>query len=230
MKNVWLRLKKFSSTTVKTLDGLKYNKRAVYWIMAIDLALGISSTVVDWPWLIRVPPNLVAFAPICSLYPWLLIVWFALYLRKPKEGRARVPAWFTSFLFVGLFGYGILAWIYYPFYMSWTGINFHDVASIFWVTMYAGQAFIIASEIKKSPWYQFALIMGYFYFKDVSDRYFGTFLDVLLDSYPEYLKLLMFASALSLHSMAAGVLIFLQGKKAAYGEDIPVVSNPGLSE
>ena len=230
MKNVWLRLKKFSSTTVKTLDGLKYNKRAVYWIMAIDLALGISSTVVDWPWLIRVPPNMVAFAPNCSLYPWLLIVWFALYLRKPKEGRARVPAWFTSFLFVGLFGYGILAWIYYPFYMSWTGINFHDVASIFWVTMYAGQAFIIASEIKKIPWYQFALIMGYFYFKDVSDRYFGTFLDVLLDSYPEYLKLLMFASALSLHSMAAGVLIFLQGKKAAYGEDIPVVSNPGLSE
>lgn len=230
MKNTWLRLKKIATTTVETLDRLKYNKRGIYWIMAIDLALGISSTVVDWPWLVRVPPHLVAFAPICSLYPWLLLIWFALYLRKPLEGRARVPSWFTSFLFIGLFGYGILAWIYFPLYMSWNGINLHDVGSIFWVTMYAGQAFIIASEIKKIPWFQFVLIMGYFYFKDVSDRYFGTFLDVLLDSYPEHLKLIFFVSALTLHSMAAGVLIFLQGKKAAYGEEIPAVSNPELSE
>lgn len=230
MKNTWLRLKKFVTTASKTLDRLKDNNRAVYWIMAIDLALGISSTVVDWQWLIRVPPNLVAFAPICSLYPWLLLIWFTLYLRKPKVGRARVPSWFTSFLFIGLFSYGIMAWIYFPLYMSWNGINLHDVGSIFWVTMYAGQAFIIASEIKKIPWFQFVLIMGYFYFKDVSDRYFGTFLDVLLDSYPEYLKLIFFVSALTLHSMAAGVLIFLQGKKAAYGEDIPAVSKPELSE
>ncbi len=206
MKKVWPYLKRFA----RKLDGLKHDKRAVYWIMAVDLALAISSTVVDWPWLIRVPQNLVAFAPICSLYPWLLLVWFGVFLWKKK-----VPAWYTSFLFLGLFSYGLLAWIYFPLYMGWNGINFHDVGSIFWVTAYAGQAFIIASELKKIPWYQYALILGYFFFKDYSDRYLGTFLDVLLDSYPQNLKLIFFASALSLHTVGAALLLYLPGRKAA---------------
>jgi len=194
---------------LKKLDGLKYNRRAVYWILATDIALGISSTVVDWPWLIRVPPNLVAFAPICSLYPWLLVAWFALFLWKKK-----VPSWFTSFLLVGLFSYGIMAWIYFPLYMSWNGLNFHDIGSMFWVAAYALQGFIIASEIKKIPVYQYLLIFAYFFFKDYSDRYLGTFLDVLLDSYPETLKTIFFVSTLTLHSFAAALLFHLAyGKK-----------------
>ena len=196
-------------TLLKKLDELKYNKRAMYWLIAIDLALGISSTIVDWPWLIRVPTNLVMFAPICSLYPWLLVAWHAMYLWKKK-----VPNWFTSFLFVGLFSYGIMAWIYFPLYMSWNGINFHDVGSIFWVTAYAGQAFIIASEVKKIPWWQYALVLGYFFFKDYSDRYLGTFLDVLLESYPEALKLFFFVMTLTLHSAAAGILRYLYCKNS----------------
>lgn len=205
MKKAWQSIKNFP----KTLNGLKSNKRAIYWIMAVDFALAVSSTVVDWPWLIRVPPNLVAFAPICSLYPWLLIIWFGLYLWKKK-----VPSWYTSFLLVGLFSYGIMAWIYFPLYMSWNGINFHDAGSIAWVTAYALQAFIIASEIKKIPWYQFVLVMGYFFFKDYSDRYLGTFLDVLLDSYPEILKTTFFASTLALHTMGGALLIYLQRKNS----------------
>jgi hypothetical protein len=193
---------------LQTLDRLKYNKRAVYWILALDLALAISSTVVDWPWLIRVPREVVIFAPICSLYPWLLVAWFGIFLWKKK-----VPNWFSSFLFMGLFSYGIMAWIYFPLYMSWNGINFHDVGSIFWVTAYAGQAFIIASEIKKIPWYQFLLVIGYFFFKDYSDRYLGTFLDILLDSYPEYLKLIFFTSTVTLHAVAAGLLLYLPTRK-----------------
>ncbi len=191
----------------RSLAQLKHNPRAVYWILALDVALAISSTVVDWPWLIRVPPQLVAFAPICSLYPWLLVIWFALYLAKEK-----IPAWFTSFLLVGLFSYGIMTWIYFPLYMSWNGISFHDIGSILWVTAYALQGFIIASEIKKIPWYQFALVMAYFFFKDYSDRYLGTFLDVLLDSYPEILKTIFFVSTLTLHTLAAGLLWYLQSK------------------
>lgn len=202
-------MKKF----LQTLSGLKNNRRALYWLIAIDLALAVSSTVVDWPWLIRVPPNLVAFAPICSLYPWLLVVWFALYLRRPKEGRARVPSWFTSFLFLGLFSYGFLAWIYFPLYMNWNGINFHDAGSIVWVTLYASQAAVIASELKKIPAYQFIAILGYFFFKDYSDRYLGTFLDFLLDAYPAYLKIIFFSSALSFHAIGAGLLLYLPRRK-----------------
>lgn len=204
-------MKKF----LKTLSSLKNNRRAVYWLIAIDLALAVSSTVVDWPWLIRVPRQLVAFAPICSLYPWLLVIWFALYIRKPKEGRPRVPPWFTSFLFVGLFSYGFLAWIYFPLYMNWNGINFHDIGSIFWVTIYASQAAVIASELKKIPAYQFMAILGYFFFKDYSDRYLGTFLDFLLDAYPAYLKIIFFSSALSFHAIGAGLLLYLPRRKEA---------------
>ena len=198
-------IKKLAQALSNTLDQLKHNQRAVYWLIAIDLALGISSTVVDWPWLIRVPAQFIAFAPICSLYPWLLVIWFTLHLAKKK-----IPTWFTTFLFVGLFSYGIMAWIYFPLYMTWNGINFHDVGSIAWVTAYAIQALVIKSEIKKIPVYQFVLIMSYFFFKDVSDRYFGTFLDVLLDSYPEHLKIIIFTSILSLHTIAAGIVLNLQ--------------------
>jgi len=193
-------MKKF----LKTMSGLKNNRRAMYWLIAIDLALAISSTVVDWPWLIRVPQTLVAFAPICSLYPWLLVIWHCLYLWKKK-----VAPWFTSFLFLGLFSYGFLAWIYFPLYMNWNGINFHDIGSILWVTLYAGQAFIVASELKKIPTYQFIAVLAYFFFKDYADRYLGTFLDFLLDTYPSYLKIIFFSSALSFHAIGAGLLLYI---------------------
>ncbi len=219
MKNIPGRIITYAKTFARALDGLKHNRRAVYWIIAIDLALGLSSTVVDWPWLIRVPPHLVMFAPICSLYPWLLAVWFSLYLWKRK-----IPAWFTAFLFAGLFSYGIMAWIYFPLYMSWNGINFHDVGSMFWVAGYALQAFIIASELKKLPLYQFVLIMGYFFFKDYADRYLGTFLDVLLDSYPEHLKTIFFTSALALHGAAAGLLLFLPRRKTVNAQTVQTPS------
>ncbi|MFA5830060.1 MAG: hypothetical protein WC843_06255 [Candidatus Gracilibacteria bacterium] len=185
------------------ISNLRNNKRAILWIMAIDAALAISSTVVDWPWLIRVPRNLIIFAPICSLYPLLLLIWLTLHYFQKK-----IPTWFTTFLFMGLVSYGIMSYIYFPLYMSWTGINFHDVGSILWVTAYAIQAFIIAPDLKKIPWYQYLIIFGYFFLKDYSDRYWGTFLDVLLDSYPEYLKLGFTISVVTLHSFAAGLILY----------------------
>lgn len=186
------------------IQTLKTNKRALIWIIAIDTALAISSTIVDWPWLIRVPFILRPFAPICSLYPWLLTIWFTLrYFNKKR------PTWFTTFIFMGIVSYGAMAWIYFPFYMGWNGINLHDVGSIFWVSLYAIQAFILAPELKKIPYFQYALIFGYFFFKDYADRYLGTFLDILLDSYPENLKLLFGISILSLHLGVAGLIIYL---------------------
>lgn len=192
----------------QTLDRLKHNKRAVLWLIAIDVALAVSSSVVDWPWLIRVPSHLVLFAPICSLYPLTLAIWFTLYYFGKK-----IPSWFTAFIFMGLMSYGLMAYIYFPLYMSWNGINFHDIGSIFWVTAYAFQAFIIASEIKKMPWYQYLFVFGYFFFKDYTDRYLGTFLDVLLDSYPENLKLLFFMSMVTLHVSAASLVLYLGFRK-----------------
>ncbi|GEM_PF-1990953 len=192
----------------QTIDRLKYNKRAIFWLIAVDSALAISSLVVDWPWLIRVPRPLVLFAPICSLYPLLLVIWHTLFYFREATHR-KIPAWFTTFLFMGLVSYGLMTYIYFPGYMTWNGLNFHDVASIFWVTAYAFQALIIASELKILPWYQFALIFSYFFFKDYADRYLGTFLDVLLDSYPEELKLLFSISIVALHIFTAALVIYL---------------------
>ena len=186
------------------MQALTANKRAMLWIIAIDLALTISSTVVDWPWLIRVPPLLRPFAPICSLYPLLLTIWFTLTWFHKK-----IPTWFTAFIFMGIVSYGIMAWIYFPLYMSWSGINFHDVGSIFWVSLYAIQAIILAPHLKKMPLLHYALIFGYFLFKDYADRYLGTFLDILLDSYPENLKFIFSVSIVTLHLAAASLVVYL---------------------
>lgn len=197
-------IKKFQAFTAM-MDGLKYNDRALLWIILIDLSLGLSSTVVDWQWLIRVPRHLVMFAPICSIYPWLLAVWMTIFFFRKK-----VSSWFTTFLLIGLFSYGIMAWIYFPLYMSWNGVNFHDIGSMFWVTAYASQAFIIASEIQKVRWYTLAPIMAYFFFKDYADRFLGTFLDILLDSYPENLKTIFTVSVVTLHVLAIPLVFWIQ--------------------
>jgi len=199
-------LKKFVQFAHK-LARLKHNKKAVLWIMAIDAALAVSSIVVDWPWLMRVTWYLRPFAPICSLYPLLLFIWFTVYYFRKK-----VPVWYTAFLFMGIVSYGLMAWIYFPGYMGWNGINFHDVGSIAWVTAYAGQAFIIGSELRKMPFYQYVWIFGYFFFKDYADRYLGTFLDVLLDSYPESLKLFFSMTIVTLHVFAASLLLYFSFK------------------
>ena len=218
MKNVLAKL-------YLTIADLKNNRRAVLWLIAIDLALAVSSNVVDWPWLIRVPPHLIVFAPICSLYPVLLVIWWTRsYFNK------KIPAWFTGFLFMGLVSYGLMAWFYFSAYMSWNGVNFHDVGSIFWVTAYAFQAIPIASQLKKIPIYQYLFIFGYFFFKDYSDRYLGTFLDVLLPNYPENLKLFLVTTMIILHIGAAVLLVYIPRRKKHYSpEDVstmPFTSTP----
>jgi len=201
-------------TIYRAFDQLKYKKRNLLWILAIDAALAIASIIVDWPWLVRVPTHLVIFAPICSLYPLLLFIWFALFYFQKK-----IPAWFTVFVFMGTVSYGLMAQIYFPFYMSWNGINFHDVGSMVWVALYGLQSLIIASEIKKLPLYQYALIFGYFFFKDYSDRYLGTFLDVLLESYPENLKLIFTVSIAILHILTTFLIRYLSALPRVQARD-----------
>jgi hypothetical protein len=190
------------------LDRLKNNKRTLTALLILDIILSIGSNVVDFPWLLQVPRHLVIFTPICSLYPLLLTIWLLLYAYNKK-----IPGWFTAFLFMGISSYGIMAAIYFPLYMTWKGINFHDIASIFWVAAYGIQAFVIASELKKLPWYQYALIFGYFFFKDYSDRYLGTFLDVTFETYPESFKLFFTVCIVLLHIMTAFLVIYLPRKK-----------------
>jgi hypothetical protein len=187
------------------MAGLKNNRKILLALIGLDIFLAVGSNIADWPWLMDVAQNkwyLIPFAPICSLYPLTLAVWFSLYYFRKK-----IQGWLTTFIFIAITSYGIMAYIYYPFYMSWDGIRFRLVGNMVWVTIYALQSFIIASEIKKIPLYQYILVIGYFAVKDYSDRFLGSFIDILRDDFPRYLIDIFTYSIIVLHLAASTLVI-----------------------
>lgn len=163
--------------------NLKDNQQVLIFLIGLDLVMAIASNIVDWPWMMSVEWYLRPFAPICSLFPGTLAIWFVIYFIKK-----RVPNWFTSFIFIGIISYGIMAQIYYPVYMTVFEFDWRLPGNMLWVAIYASQSLIIASELKPVKLYQFALIIGYYLFKDYSDRYLGSFIDALRPGFPEVLK------------------------------------------
>jgi hypothetical protein len=199
------------------MDGLKFNKKALLVLIGLDLFMAIGSNIADWPWLMSVNWYLMPFAPICSLYPLTLTIWFSLRYFNKKN-----PSWFTAFIYMGITTYGVMAYIYYPLYMNWDGIQFRLAGNIVWVTIYALQSFIILSDLKKLPLYQYALIFGYFAFKDFSDRFLGSFIDILRPDFPAYLTNIFTVSIVVLHICSGTSIILLprfQAKiKAAFSK------------
>ncbi len=187
-------MKKILLKFAARLDGLKTHKKALLIIIGIDIFMAVGSNIADWPWLMSVKWYLMPFTPICSLYPLTLAVWFSLYYFGKK-----IPAWYTTFIFIGIVSYGIMTYIYYPAYMSWDGVHFRLVGNMVWVTVYALQSLIIASELKKIPLHQYALVISYFVFKDYADRYLGTFIDILREDFPEWLKTYLWIAIILIH-------------------------------
>ena len=190
-------IKKF--TTI--LAQLKNNTKSFKMLILLDLFLVTGSTLVDWHWLSSVKWYLLPFAPICSLYPLLLVVWLILYRLKKN-----IPPFLTSFIFIAIAAYGPMAWVYFPSYMVWYGFDWIIFGNIFWVTAYALQAFVIKTEIKPLPAYQYFIIIAYFLFKDYADFYLGSFWDIVND-YPSTLKYLLLVSMLSLQLLAIMVCL-----------------------
>lgn len=183
-------LKKFATW----MDGLKKNQQALVFLIGLDLLMAIASNIVDWPWMMSVEWYLRPFAPICSLFPGALAVWFTIYLIRKK-----VPAWFTTFIFIGIISYGIMAYVYYPLFIHYIEFTWRLPGNMLWVTIYALQSLIIASELKPTRLYQFALIIAYYLFKDYSDRYLGSFIDGLRPDFPGFLKDFLFVTMLLVH-------------------------------
>lgn len=175
-------------------SALKNDRKTLFVLIVMNAFMAIVSNIVDWHWLMSVEWYLRPFTPICALYPLALAIWYTVfYFRK------KVPGWYTTFVFIGIVSYGIMAYIYYPVTMAWQGIEWRLPGNMLWVTIYALQSFIILSELKKIPWYQFSLIVGYFLFKDYADRFLGTFIDTREPDYPEALKNFFGISILTLH-------------------------------
>jgi len=186
------------------MNSLKHAKKGIAVLIVLDFFMAIGSNIADWPWLMSVKWYLMPFTPICSLYPLTLAIWFSLYYSGKK-----IPAWFTNFIFMGIVSYGIMAYVYYPTYMAWDGVQWRLIGNMAWVTVYAMQAFIIVSEVKKIPVYQYLLIFAYFAFKDYSDRYLGSFIDILRPDFPEYLKNYLFYMLVFIHTCVAALTLLM---------------------
>lgn len=194
------RLLKF----VSWMSNLKNSRKALIFLIVLDLFLAVGSNYADWPWLNSVKWYLLPVAPICSLYTVLIFIWFLLYFFKKN-----IPGWFTAFIFMAITSYGVMSYVYFPLYMSWIGVDFRNVGNMLWVTVYAIQALILLSEIKPLPVYQYLLIFSYFALKDYSDRFLGSFWDFLRDGYPTHLLLIFSVSMIILHLTAGAAIVLI---------------------
>ena len=186
------------------MAGLKKNRKTLLVLIGIDIFMAVCSNIVDWPWLSSVKWYLIPFTTICSLYPFTLAVWFLLHYFKKK-----IPAWYMMFIFIGIVSYGCMAYVYFPAYMTVDGVHLRHIGNMVWVTVYALQSFIIVSELKKPPAYQFALIISYFAFKDYCDRFLGTFIDVLREDFPEGLKWVLWFIMIAIHVSVISLAIIM---------------------
>lgn len=170
--------------------------------------MAVGSNIVDWPIIAQVDWYLIPFAPICSLYPLLLAIWFTIYYFKKK-----VPTAFTTFIFIGIIAYGVMAQIYYPVFIYFEGLHWNLVGNMVWVALYAIQSLIIVSELAPLKFYQYLPIFGYFLFKDYTDRYLGTFSDIFHFGFTELSKDLLFVLILCLHISAMASAVYIAYRK-----------------
>jgi len=74
------------------------------------------------------------------------------------------------------------------------------------------QSFIIASELRILPIYQYFPIIAYFAFKDYADRYLGSFIDILRADFPENLKNFFFGAIIIIHISAFSIMALVSYK------------------
>ncbi len=158
------------------------SKQKLKYLILLNLTWSILGIYADWEWLSQVPSYLIPFTAICSLYPPLLTIWYSLKLRGINP-----PNWLTLWILVGTTTYGILAQIYFPLLMSWKGINFHDIGSMFWVAVYGTQAFILYKYLKPPTRAAIAWVILFYAAVDYSHYFAKTFVDLTLPNYPVWL-------------------------------------------
>lgn len=159
-------------------------KQKLKYLFAINLTWSILGIFADYAWLSTIPVYLIPFTAICSLYPPLLTIWYGLKLKNLDP-----PNWLTFWIASGTLIYGILAQIYFPLLMSWKGINFHDVGSMFWVAVYGFQTYIMFRHLRRPSLIDIAFTVGFFALADYSHYYLKTFVDFILLGYPYWLKM-----------------------------------------
>lgn len=165
-------------------------------LIILNLVLAIGSNVHDFGEWSLIPAYLWPFLPICPLYPVLLTIWW-LYRKYEKTP----PKTLTLFTWIGIISYGIMSFIYYPIHMAVQGFDWEEVGNMLWVSLYAVQGIALAKFLKPVRPFIFIPIAAYFFIKDITDRFFGTFPNFYRDltEYPLWLKNLFFIIMIVIH-------------------------------
>lgn len=183
------------------------SKRKNKFFIALFAIWSILGFYADFAWLSQVPTYLIPLTSICSLYPPLLTVWYTL-----KYFNKHIPQWFTFWIIIGTASYGITAQFYFPLLMSWVGVNFHDVGSMFWVAVYGSQSLILLPYLKTITWK--TALPGIFYIiaADYTHYMVPTFLDFTLPGYPVWMRELTVIVAISIQILTIFVITLAVNK------------------
>ncbi len=110
-----------------------------------------------------------------------------------------------------------MAPFFYAYYMFETGFAWYEFGNIFWVWLYASQAFLLWKYVKRIPWWQFVIIPAYFFEKDFLDRFSVTWSYVRYGVVSMNLMNVIFVLLLVVH---AGVLFVFARKIFHVSKDV----------
>jgi hypothetical protein len=184
------------------------SKKKLKLLIVINLLWAVLGFYADFAWLSRVPLPLVPLTAICSLYPPLLTAWYLL-----KYFDRKIPQWFTYWLILGTASYWLMAQFYFPLLMSWTGVNFHDLGSMFWVSVYGCQSLLLIRHLDPPDWRTVLPGTIYILTADLFHYFYPTFVDFTISGYPLWMKILTGLVALFLQ-LGTTVWIFYRTRPA----------------
>lgn len=185
------------------------NKQKLKYLLVLNFTWSILGIYADWQWLSLIPNYLIPFTAICSLYPPLLTLWYFLKLRGKNP-----PNWLTFWIACGTLSYGLMAQFYFPLLMSWKGLNFHDIASMFWVAVYGFQTLLLAKYLKPVKLLDLLFVTAFFTAANFSHYQLKTFVDLTLPGYPFWLACLTFILIVALQLFSL-IFYFYKSKQAA---------------
>ncbi|MCC6643769.1 hypothetical protein IT411_03395 [Candidatus Peregrinibacteria bacterium] len=178
-------------------------------LILLNFTWSILGFFADYNWLAEVPVWLIPLTCICSLYPPLLTIWYLL-----KYYGKTTPNWFTFWVVLGTASYGFIAQIYFPLLMSWKGVNFHDIGSMFWVAVYGFQSILLFRYLKPLKPSDLAPALIYLFTADAFHYFYPTFVDFILPNYPNWLKLTTGLTAITVQIIFALLIVYLLRRRA----------------
>ncbi len=192
---------------------LKISRKLALFLAALGFSMAGVALSVDLHDFVETPWYLWLWVPICSLYPFLLGVNYLFFVW-----RGEFPRFLLIFTLVGIFGYGMVAPVFYGLYLFEHGFGWYEFGNIFWVWLYAAQGFLLLPYVRRVsclPWWQFFLVAGYFFVKDFLDRFSVTWSYVRYEMLSQWHMNLVFVALVLVHGLLLVWLMRLALPKAS---------------